>query len=97
MRHISRCIFKCEFIADNFTNNIRELEGAINRLIQYCLTCELEINLENTKEALAALISTINTIKHETTDYYSEIIGVVADFYGIKQICNAYWKIYKSS
>jgi chromosomal replication initiator protein len=73
----------CEFIADNFTNNIRELEGAINRLIQYCLTCELEINLENTKEALAALISTINTIKHETTDYYSEIIGVVADFYGI--------------
>ena len=73
----------CEFIADNFTNNIRELEGAINRLIQYCLTCELEINLENTKEALAALISTINTIKHETTDYYSEIIGVVSDFYGI--------------
>ena len=27
--------------------------------------------------------STINTIKHETTDYYSEIIGIVADFYGI--------------
>ena len=73
-----------EFIANYFTNNIRELEGAINRLVQYCLTCELEINLENTKEALSALISTSNKTKPTNNDYYTEIIGVVADFYNIK-------------
>lgn len=73
-----------EFIANYFTNNIRELEGAINRLVQYCLTCELEINLDSTKEALSALISTSNKTKPTNNDYYTEIIGIVADFYNIK-------------
>ena len=73
-----------EFIANYFTNNIRELEGAINRLVNYCITCELEINLDNTKEALAALISYNNKTKPSNNDYYTEIIGIVADFYNIK-------------
>ena len=73
-----------EFIASYFTNNIRELEGAITRLVNYCITCELEINLENTKEALAALISNSNKTKPSNNDYYTEIIGIVADFYNIK-------------
>ena len=73
-----------QYIANYFTNNIRELEGAINRLVNYCITCELEINLENTKEALAALISNHNKTKPSNNDYYTEIIGIVADFYNIK-------------
>ena len=73
-----------EFIANYFTNNIRELEGAINRLVNYCITCELEINLDNTKEALAALITTHNKTKPTNNDYYTDIIGIVADFYNIK-------------
>jgi chromosomal replication initiator protein len=72
-----------EFIGKNFTNNIRVLEGAINRLVNYCITCELEINLENTKEALHALISTSNKRVPTDNDHYTDIIGVVADFYNI--------------
>ena len=73
----------CEFIAENFSNNIRELEGAINRLINYCLTCNLDINLDSAKEALAAIISSGNKVKYSNNDYYTEMIGVVADFYSI--------------
>ena len=72
-----------EYIADNFSNNIRELEGAINRLIHYCLACNLEINLDSAKEALAAIISTSNKVKYSNNEYYTDVIGIVADFYSI--------------
>ena len=73
----------CEFIAENFSNNIRELEGAINRLINYCLTCNLEIDLESTKEALAAIISHPKQPNISNNDFYNDMIGIVADFYSI--------------
>lgn len=79
--HISDDV--CEYIADNFTNNVRELEGAINRLINYCLAMDLEIVLESAKEALTTLISTSGKKKTTNNDQYTEIIGLVADFYGI--------------
>lgn len=72
-----------EFIAKNFTNNIRVLEGAINRLVNYCITCNLDINLESTKEALQALISTSNKRTPTDNDHYTDIIGIVADFYNV--------------
>ena len=73
----------CEFIAENFSNNIRELEGAINRLINYCWTCNLEIDLESTKEALAAIITNISKSKNIGNEAYSDVIGIVADFYSV--------------
>ena len=72
----------CEFIAENFSNNIRELEGAINRLINYCLTCNLEIDLDSATEALAAIISTKKTV-YTNNDSYNNVIGIVADFYSV--------------
>ena len=73
----------CEYIAENFSNNIREIEGAINRLLHYCLACNLEINLESTKEALAAIISSGAKTRYSTNDTYNDVIGIVADFYSI--------------
>ena len=74
-----------EYIATNFTNNIRELEGAVNRLVNYCITCELDINLENAKEALAALINAKGkNINENSKDVYTDIIGIIADFYNLK-------------
>ena len=72
----------CQFIAENFSNNIRELEGAINRLINYCLTCNLEIDLDSATEALAAIISTKKTV-YTNNDSYNNVIGIVADFYSV--------------
>lgn len=71
------------YIASNFTNNIREIEGAVTRLVNYCDACNLEINIDNAKEALAILVSKSNRNRASSNDYYTEIIGVVADFYNI--------------
>lgn len=71
------------YIAENFKNNIRELEGAINRLVNYCLTCNLEINLDSAKESLAALISNSKKNTPTKASLYTDIIGMVADFYNI--------------
>lgn len=79
--HVDEDVYS--FIAENFKNNIRELEGAINRLINYCITCNLEINLENSKEALATLISTKSKTKPSSNDFYNDVIGIVSDFYNI--------------
>lgn len=74
----------CVFIAENFTNNIRELEGAVNRLTQYCMALNLEINVDNTKEALAALITNAKKNNNGANkDIYDDIIATIADFYNL--------------
>lgn len=59
-----------EFIAKRIKSNIRELEGALNRVVAYSSLTNREINVELSNEALKDLISsnkpkqiTINTIK----------------------------------
>lgn len=68
-----------EFIATNITRNIRELEGALNRIAASAQLTQEEINLELTKRLLSELVSSGKrkgiTHKH--------IIKVVADFYDI--------------
>lgn len=70
------------FFAENFTNNVRELEGALNRLLFYVVsiaptkhvTMEVALNsvqsLINVKDAVAKLSET-------------KIINVVADYYNL--------------
>ncbi|MDX9691565.1 MAG: chromosomal replication initiator protein DnaA, partial [Acholeplasmataceae bacterium] len=41
-----------EFIASSFVTNIRELEGALKRVLFYCLTNNLELTVETVNEAL---------------------------------------------
>ena len=66
-----------DFIASNIKNNIRELEGALNRI---CANFELtgkKINIENSKELLSDLISahekniSINDIHKQVSSYYN--------------------------
>lgn len=71
------------YIADNFVNNIREIEGAVNRIVNYCGVYKLDINIENAKEALGFLVSQVNKHRGSNNDKYTEIIGIVADFYNI--------------
>ncbi len=46
-----------EYIATNIKSNIRELEGAFNKIIAYSKLNNVDITLENAKEALKDLIS----------------------------------------
>ena len=42
------------FIAENFYNNIRELEGALRRFVNYCVAFCIDYSLDNAKTALDA-------------------------------------------
>lgn len=66
-----------EFIADKIASNIRELEGALNRVIAYSSLTEREVNLEVATEALKDILSAAkakvincNTIQEGVARYF---------------------------
>ena len=64
------------FIAERFRSNVRELEGALNRVIANANLTKQPINLEFTKNALRDLLKiqdkqvTIENIQKTTAEYY---------------------------
>ena len=68
-----------DYIATNIKSNIRELEGAFNKVIAYSKLNKVDITLEIVEETLKDIISP-NAVKQVTPDY---IIEVVAEHYGI--------------
>jgi len=67
------------FIAENFTNNIRELEGALNRVILYLELYNETPSLKIAKEALADLIES----KANSGENFENALSVISDFYKI--------------
>ncbi len=45
-----------DYIATNFDSNVRELEGALRRFINYCVSFNIDFSLENAKIALESII-----------------------------------------
>lgn len=70
-----------EYISMNFKKNIRELEGALNRLLASNL--DNKNNNFNLSEVKKALNSIVNSPKKSTT--FKSIIKAVADFYDITE------------
>lgn len=68
-----------EYIASNITSNIRELEGALNKLIAFSSLEKKEITVELAEEALKDLISP-NTVRQITPEL---IMDIVAEHYNI--------------
>lgn len=68
-----------DYIASNIITNIRELQGAINKVISFSSLCEKEVTIELAKEALSDKINP-NIKKEITIDY---ILETVADHFGI--------------
>ena len=68
-----------DYIASNIVSNIRELQGAINKVISFSNLCDKEITMELAKEALADMISP-NMRREITVEYISE---TVAHHFGI--------------
>ncbi len=68
-----------DYIAANIKSNIRELEGAYNKVIAFSRLNKVEITLDNIEEALKDIISP-NAKKKITPQY---IIGIVAEHFSI--------------
>lgn len=68
-----------DFIVNNINSNIRELEGALNKITAYSKVAKTEITLDLAKNLLKDLISP-NAHREITIEY---IIQVVADHFGI--------------
>lgn len=71
-----------DFFADRFGNNVRDLEGALNRLLFYI------INIHPTKKvtyeiATQSVESLINVIDSQTKLSEKRILSVVADYYNL--------------
>ncbi|WP_101773770.1 chromosomal replication initiator protein DnaA [Peptostreptococcus faecalis] len=67
-----------EYIADNVKSNIRELEGALNKVILYAELLSKDLNLDTAKEALKDILVSYNTkeinmlrIKEMVADAYN--------------------------
>ncbi|MBO5057427.1 MAG: chromosomal replication initiator protein DnaA [Lachnospiraceae bacterium] len=76
-KEINEEIFK--YIATNIKSNIRELEGAYNKVIAFSKLNKVEITLDNVEEALKDIISP-NVVRQVTPQL---IINVVAEHFGI--------------
>ena len=68
-----------DFIASNIISNIRELQGAINKVISFSSLCGKEVTMDLAKEALSDKINP--DIKRPITIDY--ILETVADHFGI--------------
>jgi chromosomal replication initiator protein len=66
------------YIGENIQNNVRELEGALNRLIVYQQMENRVLNLEQAKQILASMV----TSKKKVTSI-RKIASMVAEFYNI--------------
>ena len=68
-----------EFLARKITANVRELEGALNRVVAYARLVGKPVTLEFTRETLADLLRA-----HEKKVTIDDIQRKVADYYGLK-------------
>lgn len=68
------------FIAEHITQNIRELEGALNRVIAFCEFHKISPTLQNTEKILAQLIE-----NNKKTIQVDDVFRVITEFYNISK------------
>lgn len=73
-----------EYIAEKFSENVRVLEGALRRYINYCVSFNIEFSLENAKISLDSLIVPEQSdIEEEDSINVAKVKKVVANYYNI--------------
>ena len=72
-----------EYIASVFDNNVRELEGALKRVLFYCTAFNFEFNIKNAEIALESLIKPKKNHKDFVKSKINNVLSVVSDYYGI--------------
>ena len=72
------------FISENFTDNIRELEGALNRVLWHSSVCNYDnITLERAMDALDALMKFKKPNQEDDNSNYENVLSIIAHFYNI--------------
>lgn len=72
-----------QYIANIFTTNVRELEGALKRAITYCLSSDLDLIESNFAKALQALVDTKNVSDSLNENNYDKLLSLVSKYYHI--------------
>ena len=72
------------YLAENFSHNVRELEGALNRLLFYTINMKhmTKISIETIQESVSGITSKKSKSKEITED---RIIEVVGDYYHLTE------------
>ncbi len=70
-----------QFIATQFRNNVRELEGGLNRVITYAKLSGLKIDMDLALKALAIL--SVKDNQKDASTSHKKIIETVANYYAI--------------
>jgi len=73
-----------EYIASIFDNNVRELEGALKRVLFYCTAFDYKFTVSNAQEALKNLVNSknISDLSIEKSNY-NNILDIVSSYYNI--------------
>lgn len=73
-----------DFIANNFDENVRELEGALRRYVSYCVAFNIDYTIEAAEESLKSIISKDKQLIDDTNSVIVEKIkNTVASYYNI--------------
>jgi chromosomal replication initiator protein len=68
------------YIAQNINQNVRELEGALNRVIAYCDFRKIPANLQNTEKILIELLE-----KNRKNISTESVFTTICDYYSVNQ------------
>lgn len=71
-----------DLIASSFVNNVREMEGALLRLLNYAQTFGYDIDINIANEALELLIKSKKSVSYDE-DVLEKIKSVVSNFFNI--------------
>ena len=72
------------YIAENFDQNVRELEGALRRFVSYCVAFNIDYTYDNAVLALESIISNNKNISNDNSKVHIE---------KIKEIISSYFNI----
>ncbi len=72
-----------EYIASVFDNNVRELEGALKRVLFYCTAFDYDFTIKNAEIALENLVRPKRNNQDFVRDKVRNVLSVVSDYYNI--------------
>lgn len=70
-----------DFIANNFDENVRELEGAVRRFVSYCVAFNYPFTLENAQTSLQSIISKDKQVNDESNSVAVEKVKTIVSSY----------------